>query len=236
MKIESYGLSAALTVFLVSADIHATPIATLMLQSQPGDFIGQGGTFDEVYPQPGDFYSIVPQVGATVDGLPAYLLFLLGGDQGPTDFFATVTVGTNHLGVPLVPGTYLDAQRAAFATAGHPGLDISFAHRGCNTLTGNFTITDASYTGGQTVNSFAFSFEQHCEGAVPALFGTFIYNANATEVPEPAGYSFLVIGIPGLLWYGRRFIAMNPTDARTARSRSMLHTRSFGHLDPARTA
>src|SRR5205807_1408426 len=45
----------------------------------------------------------------------------------------------------------------------------------------SFTITDATFAG-NTIQSFAASFEQHCEGQPPALFGTFTYNAN---VPVP---------------------------------------------------
>ena len=203
MKIKTCGLLAVLVMILLPAsNMQASPIATLTLQSQPGDSVGQGGTFNEMYPQPGDFYPLIPQTSLIIDGLPSYMYFLLGGDQNITDIFALVDIGTNHLGVPLEPGTYLDAQRAAPATSGHPGLDISFDHRGCNTLNGSFTITDASYAADGSVSSFAFSFEQHCEGATPALFGTFTYNANATEVPEPAGYWLVGIGIVSLLLVG----------------------------------
>ena len=202
MKGKGYGVLAALVVLITASNMDATPIATLMLQSQPGDSVGMGMTFNEVYPQPGDFYQPIPHISATIQGLPSFVYFLLGGDQSITDVFATVIVGTNHLGVPLEPGTYLDAQRAAPATSGHPGLDISFDHRGCNTLNGSFTITDASYDGGGGISSFAFNFEQHCNGETPALFGTFTYNANATEVPEPAGYWLVGIGIVSLLLVG----------------------------------
>jgi len=147
-----------------------------------------GMTFNEVYPQPGDFHPLIPQVWRSVNGSPAELAFLLGGDQSITDILATVIVGTEELGIPLKPGIYLDAQRDPFEASGHPGLSIEFDHNGCNVLTGEFTVTDASFAANNTASSFAFSFEQHCNDATPALFGTFTYNANATEVPEPAGY------------------------------------------------
>jgi hypothetical protein len=195
MNVKGYAVLAALVVLLSASNIEASPISTLTLQSQPGDSVGQGMTFNEVYPQPGDFYEPIPHISATIQGLPSFMYFLLGGDQSIADVFATVIVGTNHLGVPLEPGTYVDAQRAAPATSGHPGLDISFDHRGCNSVTGGFTITDASYDAGGGVSSFAFNFEQHCNGETPALSGTFTYNANATEVPEPAGYWLVGFGM-----------------------------------------
>jgi hypothetical protein len=106
--------------------------------------------------------------------------------------------GTNQLGIPMQPGAYEEAQRAPFADSGHPGLDISFQHLGCGSLTGGFVVTDATFSSNATISSFAASFEQHCGGVTPALFGTFTYNANATEVPEQAGYLLVVTGMMAL--------------------------------------
>lgn len=81
-------------------------------------------------------------------------------------------------GQNLVPGYYPDAQRAPFTSSGHPGLSISGNGRGCNTLTGNFTVHEAEfdYTGPTpTVIGFTASFEQHCEGGTAALVGTIYY-------------------------------------------------------------
>jgi hypothetical protein len=208
MNGRTYTVLAALVILLATSNMQAaTPIATLVLHSQPGDFIGQGGTFNEVYPQPGDPHpAIAPAIGPRVNGLPAWIFFVLGGTNNVTDLLATVNIATNQLGVPLEPGTYLNAQRAPDATPGHPGLNIEFDSRGCDVITGNFTVTDAVYAADGTVSSLAFSFEQHCEGAMPALFGTFTYNANATVIPQPTltvnrtklnfGYSGALITTP----------------------------------------
>ena len=50
-----------------------------------------------------------------------------------------------------------------------------------------------------SIQSFAASFEQHCEGQIPALFGTFTYNA----VPEPSTLSlFACVAVVGILaWH-----------------------------------
>jgi hypothetical protein len=197
MNGKGYVVLAALVILIATSNMQASPIATLTLQSQPGDFIGQGSTFNEVYPQPGDPHpAITPAIGPRVNGLPAWVFFVLGGTNNVTDLFAIVNIATNQLGVPLEPGAYLNAQRAPDATPGHPGLNIEFDSRGCDVITGNFTVTDAVYAADGTVSSLAFNFEQHCEGATPALFGTFTYNANApTGVPEPAGYWLVGIGM-----------------------------------------
>jgi len=67
--------------------------------------------------------------------------------------------------------------RFPFQSGGAPGLDVSGAGRGCNTLTGQFVVTKVSYslTG---VSGFGADFEQHCEGFVPALFGSIRVNAS----------------------------------------------------------
>jgi hypothetical protein len=166
--------------------------AHLTLQSQPGDFIGQGGNFDIIYtPANSQFFSasVVPTTP-----IPSFLRFTLGTVTGGSDnTFTTLDFGTNQLGIPIQPGFYANAQRASFASAGHPGLDVSFQNRGCNTLTGNFTVTDVTFGANNAIQSFSATFEQHCEGAVPALFGTFTYSA--TGVPEPSAWALMLTGL-----------------------------------------
>jgi hypothetical protein len=179
----------------VSGAAHASPIAHLTLQSQPGDFIGAGGVFDIIYtPQNSDFFS--PQIRRTVGpfpGAPAELLFLLGTvTSGSDNTFALLFFGTDQLGIPIQAGFFPDAQRAAFASAGHPGLDVSFQNRGCNTLTGAFTVEYVTFSGPASIQTFAATFEQHCESAAPALFGRFTFDA--APVPEPATWMLLGAG------------------------------------------
>jgi hypothetical protein len=156
--------------------------ARLELQSQPGDFIGQGGTFDITYQVPPD--SISAQIRRRLaDNSPAELLWALDSPAAGNQF-ALVFFGTDALGIPIQAGSYTGAQRADFASAGHPGLDISFQNRGSNTLTGSFVIEEVTFDAAlTTIQSFRATFEQHSEGGTPALFGKFTYNA---VVPEPA--------------------------------------------------
>ena len=77
----------------------------------------------------------------------------------------------------LVPGVYEGATRWPFQAAGAPGLSVSGDGRGCNTLTGRFVVLEATYDVNGKVQSFAADFEQHCEGFVPALFGSIRYHA-----------------------------------------------------------
>ena len=90
-------------------------------------------------------------------------------------------------GQPLVPGTYLDAQRSSFRDATHPGMDIFGDGRGCNTVSGDFTVYTADFTE-STVDHFRAAFVDHCEGGVPAVRGEIGINVPLPPAP-PTGRS-----------------------------------------------
>ena len=75
------------------------------------------------------------------------------------------------IGQRLVAGVYAGATRYPFQSAVAPGLDFSGMGRGCNQLTGQFVIYEIQYGPGDTIERLRATFEQHCEGAVPALRG-----------------------------------------------------------------
>jgi hypothetical protein len=85
--------------------------------------------------------------------------------------------------VPLTPGVYEGATRFPFQEPDAPGLDVSGDGSGCNTLTGRFEVFEVKYGPGETVLSFAASFEQHCEGRTPALVGSIFFNSGAQVPP-----------------------------------------------------
>jgi hypothetical protein len=116
---------------------------------------------------------------------------------GSDNTFAILDFSTNQLGIPIQPEFYSDAQRASFAAPGHPGLDLSFQNRGCNTLGGSFLVNEATFSpDGLTVDTFSAAFEEHYEGAEPALFGRFDFEANpAPPVPEPGTLMLVSMGL-----------------------------------------
>jgi hypothetical protein len=185
-------------VAVLTTSSQAQFLAHLTLQSQPGDFIGQGGNFDISYSSALGA-NISPQIRRTLAGSPAELLFVVDdAPSPPANTLGLLFFGTDQLGIPIQPGTYglpgNTAQRADFAAPGHAGLDVSFQNRGSNTLTGNFTISDVTFyqdaVNTTHIGTFSASFEQHSEGATPALFGTFTFNdsrrPNQSSVPEPS--------------------------------------------------
>ena len=131
----------------------------LIFDSQPGDSIGQGRRFT-LTPVDGSITAAGGGNGVTVT--------FRGADRWDLNFTAAN-------GAPLVPGVYEGAQRSASAT--WPGLDVYGAGRGCNQLTGRFTVLEAVYDAG-AVQRFAADYEQHCEGGPSALFGWVRFNSS----------------------------------------------------------
>ena len=68
-------------------------------------------------------------------------------------------------GQSLVPGTYLEAQRAASRVAGHPGLSLSDSD-GCD-LTGRFTVLDVA----ADLSRLHLTYEMTCNGRDATLVG-----------------------------------------------------------------
>ncbi len=154
-----------LLIFLLFS-ANATYAATIIvLDSEPGDFVGAGQLI----------------IRDTTDGT-----------------FTTMRANSSHVnirmsgtgtfwgldfeaieGQELVPGTYLNATRYPFNPTNVNGLSVSGDGRGCNQLSGQFTVLEAVYNSSDgSVQSFAADFEQHCENAIPALFGQVRFNSN----------------------------------------------------------
>ena len=141
-------------------------VTSLTLISDPGDFVGGG-----------QFYFFTPADGA----FTAQQNF----DQGVSLSFNTPSfdqfwnldfAAPNNQ--PLTVGTYTGAVRFPFQASNQPGLSVVGDGRGCNTVTGSFQVLQVTYGAGNTINAFDATFEQHCEGAAPALRGEIRYNAN----------------------------------------------------------
>ena len=101
--------------------------------------------------------------------------FIVGGNSK----MVNVSVGPWNIefkapsGRRLKPGRFTGARRAPFSGRA-AGLEISGDGRGCNELTGEFTVKRASFDR-HGVRTFSVTFEQHCEGGDPALRGSFSF-------------------------------------------------------------
>jgi hypothetical protein len=123
-------------------------------------------------------------------GLPSYLIFSLGGKG---ELNASLTFSTYALNQPLRPGDYWNAQRAAFADPGHPGLDISFSHVGYNTSSGMFVIHEVTFQndalGWPQLNTFSADYK--FAGDRTTITGSITYARNV--IPEPS--TLLIMGV-----------------------------------------
>lgn len=149
---------------------------TITLQSDAGDFVGEGLSY--TYTKADAALAFTARGGT--------LKVSVAGDQTWTGEFDLPAALTQ-----FQPGTYPNLTRAAFRDPAVGGLDWSGEGRGCNTVSGSITVNSATYASG-ALSAIDLSFEQHCEGAAPALHGHVVWTASDTTTPPgpvapPAG-------------------------------------------------
>jgi hypothetical protein len=179
--------------------------AHLTLQSEAGDFVGGGKNFDLTYDSTaGEMIQARAWNPQLANGEPSVLRFILD-QHGATNTFALIEFGTDKIPLPFQAGTYLNAQRAAFADPGSPGLDVNFQNRGGNKLTGQFTVNSVSFyrdgLNNNQIGSLDVSFTQRVDISTGSLRGRFVYQSSV--VPEPSALVLMAVGTLGLLGYGR---------------------------------
>ncbi|HEY6958190.1 MAG TPA: hypothetical protein VI814_05160 [Candidatus Limnocylindria bacterium] len=91
------------------------------------------------------------------------------------------------VGQALAVGSYTGATR--YQTSTTPGLDVYGDGHGCNTTTGQFDINELAFSSLGEITVLDATFEQHCEGLAPALYGRV-----RIESPAPAPGSTLPPG------------------------------------------
>jgi hypothetical protein len=153
----------------------------LYMNSEPGDYIGQG--VEQLYTS--DDSTIQGSFSQDGGGFFASVI------QGNYDHWWYVDIAAPP-GEPLVEGSYTGALRYPF-NDGAPGLSVSGDGRGCNTLTGQFDVNEISRASTGELLVFDATFEQHCEGADPALFG----RIRIENPPPPPDVTPPTLNLPG---------------------------------------
>ena len=173
MNLRNVGTT--LLMLLCSAPPLVAQSTRLKMTSEPGDFVGAGQRYTFT-PADGPF-SVTRNFANGVSvffNTPTFSHFWSLDFAAPDNQFLTV-------------GSYAGAVRYPFQPAETSGLSVFGDGRGCNTLTGSFQVLEVSYGPGDDIASFRATFEQHCEGATPALRGEIRINANVPiEVTAPA--------------------------------------------------
>lgn len=164
---------AAITFSAISAVPAAAQVTSLIMNSDPGDYIGGGQTYN--WPDTGG------NIGASLNFQNGVTIYASYQGQWFNLYFSSPDRAL------LTPGTYSNATRWPFNPVGTAGIDISGNGGGCNQSSGSFTVLQATYDAYNNPTSFWATFEQHCENAVPALRGEIRYNANvALYLTAPA--------------------------------------------------
>jgi hypothetical protein len=132
------------------------PELSFDMTSDNGEYIGQGGSYSYRSPQDRVIWS----------GNRRLLQAQVGGwslsFQAPT-------------GRRLTPGHFTGATRHPFNGAG-AGLDVTGDGRGCNEVTGEFTVHSSSFDRRGRIRAIDISFEHHCEGGPAALRGRLTFS------------------------------------------------------------
>jgi hypothetical protein len=155
----------------VMAGVSTPPATQYSYVSEPGDYIGGGGS---------NHYTSA-NANISVNGTADNMTFSV---TTSTEFWYV------NLAAPqdekLHPGNFYNAERAPFRTGRAPGLDVFGDGRGCNEVWGTFTIYQITTNteGGITMLDAAFT--QRCESSTaPTLKGVVKFNA------LPLSYDFI---------------------------------------------
>lgn len=167
------GLLFILLATLFAARSVSAAQTVLTYVSEPGDYIGGG-----------EEATFTPADGTFVLN-PTYANGQVVSFNTPTySHWWSLYFGAAD-GQVLVAGTYENAERFAFKSPGHPGIDFTGDGRGCNTIRGRFDLREIERDAAGTVVKLAIDFEQHCEGMGPGLFGQVRYNSDVPLSPKP---------------------------------------------------
>ncbi|MDS0137808.1 hypothetical protein H5970_18020 [Amycolatopsis sp. CM201R] len=162
-----------LAVLLGAVPAQAQPVATgaLSFSGDEGDYISGGGSYA---------YSTEAKDRLTVNASEDRNHIAVSVSGFNSDWWTLDLAAPSGTG--LTAGTYDGATRYPFQGANAPGLDLSGNGRGCNTLTGTFTVQNVVFGPHGYVQALDATYEQHCEGGTAALRGE-VHIANP---PAPA--------------------------------------------------
>jgi hypothetical protein len=136
------------------------------LESDQGDYIGQGKTYSY-----NDENASISYSRNYDNGIRVRISNLPG--QPWLSWDLNIAAAEN---AEIIPGQYTSATRFPFQSSNDPGLSFSGQGRGCNKLTGSFEVYDVAYDDKGEVTALDMSFEQHCEGGASALRGKVSFN------------------------------------------------------------
>src|SRR5262245_53565392 len=160
----------------VPAQAGVVSLTAFTVDSQAGDVIGGGQSFT--------FTSSNATITATGDDTA----LTMTTDEGTDHFSADLAAPT---GGTLTVGTTYTTTKSGDVT--NAGLDVSGDGHSCTTSTGTMTVHEITLTAG-AIATLAVTYEQHCDGATPALFGELRFNSTVDYKAASASPSSIDFG------------------------------------------
>jgi hypothetical protein len=151
----------------------------IALKSDPGDYIGLGAAAG---------YNHATAV-ISVTGVGKLLTVIVQGDQNWRGRFSWPGTGDE-----ITPGVSTGFTRNLSADSNSGGMSWNGEGRGCNALDATVVVHSVRYEAG-VLRAIDLDFEQHCEGALPALRGQIRWDANLVTTPPGP-----VTPAPNTLW------------------------------------
>ncbi len=165
------------TLAILSLPLNASALDELYLESETGDYVGQGQNlvYEDTYAS--FFQSEMPANASEIPDSVSITVASRGFQSSTWRLSFATTDG------PLAVGDYDNAKRFV-SNNGNPGLEVFGEGRGCNRLEGSFSIKQISHHSDFTVKSLEATFEQRCENFDSTLRGTLFFNTT------PACYQY----------------------------------------------
>jgi hypothetical protein len=142
------------------------------MNSDPSDYVGDGHS-----------WSITPANSVLMARGTEMHVQLSASATGMGSWYADFSSDAGHA---LLPGSTFHAREFPFNDS-DPGMSVQGDGRGCDGIDGTFTVQQAAYDSDGHVTAFAVTFEQHCENAAAALFGSIAWRAPNAAAPVPTG-------------------------------------------------
>jgi hypothetical protein len=150
-----------------------TPASYISLDSDVGDYIGQG-----------QMWFMDRAVGFNTDSTntsPSELVLNYNGIDG---YWSMHIQSPDNS--PLAVGVYEEARRWPFQPPGVAGFDFSGDGRGCNTSSSSFKILEIAYDAQGALSQLSVDFVQNCESATNAVLrGQVRFNSSLRINPAP---------------------------------------------------